>query len=218
MSDRSDSFQQQQLRDKLIGLGERSLRKSHYAALQRSLRDLEEKDRLIREAYSDVIAAITGGRLIILGKDELRGLLGAAGGEPHALRDSSQLGDARRIVRDALGRTPAADNLILAFSEAATNMLKHARGGTFRVERDGDCVRLVLSDNGPGIDFRHLPKATLTPGYSSTQTLGMGFTLMLELSDRLLLCTDPGGTTLVLEKDVSTAAKTERLDMSRPNA
>ena len=31
----------------------------------------------------------------------------------------------------------------------------------------------------------------------------MGFTLMMELTDRLLLCTDSRGTTLVLERDLT---------------
>lgn len=205
MSDPSDTATRAELRDKVIGLGERSLRKSHYAALQRSLRELEEKDRLIREAYSDIIAAMTGGRLIILDKDELDRGLFAHGGEEHVLRDPSDLGRARGRLHEALGEGPRVDDLVLAFSEAATNTLKHAGGGAYRVAtRDGQ-ARVSVSDSGPGIDFHHLPKATLMPGYSTVQTLGMGFTLMLELTDRLLLRTDEDGTTLVLEKDLSRA-------------
>lgn len=205
----------QVLRDKVIGLGERSLRKSHYAALQRSLRELEEKDQLIRAAYSDVIAAITGGRLIILGKDELDRVLVAKNGAQYELRDPSELAEVREWLRSELGASPATDNMVLAFCEAGTNMLKHAGGGTYRVAKKGDCVQVILSDSGPGIDFRHLPKATLTAGYSGAQSLGMGFTLMLELADRILLCTDGHGTTLVLEKNMTTAEKSGRLEMSR---
>jgi anti-sigma regulatory factor (Ser/Thr protein kinase) len=89
---------------------------------------------------------------------------------------------------------------VLAFTEAATNMLKHAGGGRYTVARDGHLVRIVLADAGGGIDFKHLPRAALIPGFSTHQTLGMGFTLMLALTDRLLLTTDANGTTVILEK------------------
>lgn len=214
MTEPSDTPDQHELRDKIIGLGERSLRKSHYAALQRSLRELAERDRLIRAAYSDVIAAITGGRLVILDREELESTL-ISGGVWHELRDASQLREARSQITLELGDVPAADNLVLAFSEAATNTLKHAGGGTYRVARSGDDVQIILSDTGPGIDFRHLPRATLTAGWSGAQSLGMGFTLMLELSDRLLLHTDSRGTTLVIEKDVTTADKSGALDLQQ---
>lgn len=210
MNDPSDSAGREELRDKVIGLGERSLRKSHYAALQRSLRELEEKDRLIRESYSDIIAAMTGGRLIILGEDELDDAACGPSVQDFELRDASQLGEGRERLKSALGDLPIVDDLVLAFSEAATNMLKHAGGGTYRICGTKDRVQVFLCDRGSGIDFRNLPKATLMAGYSTAQTLGMGFTLMLELTDRLLLCTSAGGTTLVLEKDLSTAEKPPR--------
>jgi anti-sigma regulatory factor (Ser/Thr protein kinase) len=44
-----------------------------------------------------------------------------------------------------------------------------------------------------------LPKATLLPGFSTVQSLGMGFTIMLQLSERVLICTEPGSTTVMLE-------------------
>lgn len=204
MSARSED-EREVLRNKMIGLGERSLMKSHYAALQRSLRELEEKDQLIREAYSDVIAAVTGGRLVLLGQDELDEGMMTSDRPCREMHSPDQLGPARDTVREELGDLPVADDLVLAFSEAATNMLKHANGGRFCVRRDDGRVQILLSDTGPGIDFRHLPKATLMAGYSSAQSLGMGFTLMLELTDRLLLCTNSKGTSLVLEKDLAPA-------------
>jgi len=168
-----------------------------------ALRALEEKDRAIRQAYSDVIDAVTGGRLIILGEDELGEALTGTTGEEFEIRDPAELGLARRRLQEELGDIPLLRDLTLAFSEGVTNMLKHAGGGTYRISKDRRCVRMVLSDHGRGIDFRDLPKATLLPGFSTKQTMGMGFTLMMELTDRLLLCTDIRGTTLVLESDLT---------------
>lgn len=173
-----------------------------FEELAGSLRELKEKDRAIREAYSDVIDAVTGGRLIILGRDEMSKAVCAADGASYEVQEPAALAEARERLRRTLGDVPKIDDLVLAFSEAATNMLKHAGGGRYRIGKDAKRVQIVLSDHGPGIDFRDLPKATLVPGFSTKQTLGMGFSIMMELTDRLLLCSDSGGTTLVLEKDL----------------
>jgi anti-sigma regulatory factor (Ser/Thr protein kinase) len=58
---------------------------------------------------------------------------------------------------------------------------------------------VAIADDGPGIDFRTLPKATLVPGFSTAASLGMGFTIMLQLCERVLLSTRPGRTVVVLE-------------------
>lgn len=174
------------------------------AERQQTLEALEEKDRAIRQAYSDVIDAATGGRLVILGKDELdSGVLGA-GEREFEIRDPAEIAAARAHVNEVLGERLGedTDDMTLAVSEGLTNMLKHAGGGTYRICLTPNRARVVLADRGHGIDFRNLPRATLVPGYSTSQTLGMGFTLMMELCDQLLLSTDENGTVLVLEKDL----------------
>jgi anti-sigma regulatory factor (Ser/Thr protein kinase) len=172
-----------------------------FGELTESLHATREKDRAIRQAYSDVIDAVTGGRLIILGRDEMAKVVYSTESENLEIREPSQLAEARERLRATLPGFPELDDLVLAFSEAATNMLKHAGGGAYRVALDARRVQIVLSDHGPGIDFRDLPKATLAPGFSTQQTLGVGFSIMMELTDRLLLSSGSDGTTLVLEKD-----------------
>ena len=163
---------------------------------------LQEKDRVIRQAYSDVIDAVTGGRLLILGPDEVDAVMMAEISGPFEIREPSDLSSARATVARILGDVDDLQGLLVAFSEGATNMLKHAGGGTYRIGKTDKKIQLILSDNGPGIDFRQLPKATLVPGFSTTQTLGFGFTLMMELTDRIFLSVTPDGTTLVLERDL----------------
>jgi hypothetical protein len=63
-------------------------------------------------------------------------------------------------------------------------------------------VYVFVADTGRGITLENLPKA-LTPGWSSEPSLGMGFTLMLEMSDAIWLSTGAFGTTLCVEKSVS---------------
>ena len=83
--------------------------------------------------------------------------------------------------------------------EALDNALKHAGGGAYQVFARDDCLQVAISDDGPGIDFRTLPRATLVPGFSTAASLGMGFTIMLQLCERVLLTTRPGHTVVVLE-------------------
>ena len=62
---------------------------------------------------------------------------------------------------------------------------------------------LIIADvgalDGPGIDVRSVLRATLLPGFSTTASLGLGFTIMLRYCRCVLMATQPGRTTIVLE-------------------
>jgi anti-sigma regulatory factor (Ser/Thr protein kinase) len=83
--------------------------------------------------------------------------------------------------------------------EALVNALRHAGGGTYQLFAADDKLQVLIRDEGPGIDFRTLPRATLQRGFSTASSLGMGFTIMLQVCERVLLSTHPGRTSLVLE-------------------
>lgn len=112
-------------------------------------------------------------------------------------------------IEDALGtpvmgpRTIAGfasrEEFIVAVCEALTNAVKHGGAATYEVRRCENSAQILISNEGPGIDFDKLPRATLAPHFSTQQTLGVGFTLMLDLSDRVLLSTQRGKTMVVLE-------------------
>ena len=164
---------------------------------------LRRQEEAIREAYVDVLDAVTGGKLILLTEEALEDELGAPLNDAVAISTARQLAEARREIvavaeRGCPGRIRRTA-LLNAVCEALENALKHAHGGTYQVfARDG-CVQVAVTDRGPGIDFRTLPKATLTPGFSTAASLGMGFTIMLHLCERVLLSTQPGHTSVVLE-------------------
>lgn len=167
---------------------------------------LKEKDKAIRKVYVDVFSAVTGGKLIIMAPDEIRAILGEPITGRYTIKAKKGLAGARAIVRKAieseLAKKDEIASAVIAFSEASTNAIKHAGRGEFQLYRTKSTVQILVADNGPGIDFSILPKATLVSGYSTTQTLGMGFTCMLEFCDRVLLSTQPSNTTIVLESKV----------------
>jgi ligand-binding sensor protein/anti-sigma regulatory factor (Ser/Thr protein kinase) len=171
--------------------------------LREAERALRRKEEGIRHAYEDVLDAVTGGKLILLTDEQLTDELGTPLGHQLAFGAPAELGAARRrIVRAAEtcfpGRIRHTD-LLSTVGEALDNALKHAGGGAYQVFARDDCLQVAISDDGPGIDFRTLPRATLVPGFSTAASLGMGFTIMLQLCARVLLTTRPGHTVVVLE-------------------
>ena len=171
-----------------------------YRQAQEALHDREQS---IRQAYIDVLDAVTGGRLILMWPDALLASLGEVVTPATPILRPADLGEARHGLAEVLGRfTDRVDEQVLAANEGLTNVLKHGDHGEYGVRRTPHCVQVVISDFGPGIDFHTLPKATLLPGFSTKPSLGMGFTIMLEVAERLLLATEPGLTTLVLEFDL----------------
>jgi ligand-binding sensor protein/anti-sigma regulatory factor (Ser/Thr protein kinase) len=171
--------------------------------LREAERALRRQEDEIRQTYVDVLDAVTGGKLILLTERQLADELGTPLGHPAVFGTPSQLATARRmVVRAAETCFPGSirhTDLLSTVGEALDNALKHAGGGAYQAFARDDCLQIAISDEGPGIDFRMLPRATLVPGFSTAASLGMGFTIMLQLCERVLLLTRPGRTVVVLE-------------------
>ena len=172
---------------------------------ERALRDQEEA---IRRAYVDVLDAVTGGKLVLVTEQELAEELGEPLGDKRAIESAEQLPNARAAICAEIGRRFPDCRMVRDFmnpvGEALNNVLKHAGSGIYQVfAKAAGTVQVAVSDSGPGIDFCNLPKATLAQGYSTTATLGAGFTIMLNMSDRVVLTTRPGRTVIVLEFDTN---------------
>jgi len=196
------------------------VQRTHEAVVIRLVEDLTTERRMalqheateesVKRAYSEVIAAVTGDRLLVLREDELRSRLGRVISPAQRLSEPAQLPQIRASVRAVLRREfpglATTDQLLLAASEALTNALKHAGGGTLEIRKMDSRVQIVVTDDGRGIDFATLPRATLVSGYSTMNaSLGVGFTIMLEVCDSVLLCTGQQGTTVVLQADQESA-------------
>lgn len=158
-----------------------------------------------RRVYRQVIAAVTGGRLLLLEPAELDAELDAQPAVPVGdvlLTVPQDIGRARRHLEQLLDQEswdPARRRqLLLCLSEVATNAVKHAGGGTVKFAWAGGRLRVVVRDSGPGINLDKLPSATLQAGFSTRASLGMGFSILLQYVDTVWLATGPQGTTVVL--------------------
>ena len=87
------------------------------------------------------------------------------------------------------------------------NAVVHAGGGVGRVyvDRSRGVVQVWVRDEGKGIAFERLHRATLEKGYTTAGTLGHGFPLLIRCADRVWLFTSPSGTAVVVEMDLTPA-------------
>jgi anti-sigma regulatory factor (Ser/Thr protein kinase) len=185
----------------VVYLGRLYRSRSEYFEAQQALR---QRDIEIRQTYVDVLDAVTGGKLILMAPEEIENSLGVVVLSPAEISRPEDISEARERIANFLARvTTRTADIETSLSEALTNALTHAKHGQYWIARAGESLQIVVADSGPGIDFRTLPKATLLPGFSTTQSLGMGFTIMLNLSDRLLLSSEPGRTLVVLEFELT---------------
>jgi anti-sigma regulatory factor (Ser/Thr protein kinase) len=119
------------------------------------------------------------------------------------ISDSSQVGDARRVAmalaEDLQFDETDSGRVGIAASEAANNLLKHAGGGSIRLqelrENGVGGVALVAVDKGPGIG--NLNEA-LRDGYSSRGTSGTGLGAIMRLSTSFDIHSDAARGTVVL--------------------
>src|SRR2546422_10728101 len=105
----------------------------------------------------------------------------------------------------------------LAVSELATNLVKHARGGTLTltalVEEGRVGLQITSQDRGPGIADG---EQALTDGFSTVGSLGYGLGTINRIMDVLDITSQPGqGTCIVCKRWVQPVGQrplTERLD------
>jgi len=90
------------------------------------------------------------------------------------------------------------DCLNTAVGEAAMNAVVHGGGGEAVIRADDEAIQVWITDHGTGIQLADLPRATLERGYSTKNSLGHGFWMMLRAADTVHLLTGVGGTRIVL--------------------
>ncbi|MBI3910587.1 MAG: ATP-binding protein [Armatimonadetes bacterium] len=168
-----------------------------------------------REFYRQLVTAVSRGKIDLVEEDALR-LPGEIIGQVD-IRNPEDVADFRHAISHASHKAGLSEaqafDLSVAASEAATNTLKHAGGGLGQVAITERGVIARVEDQGPGISAERLPRVLFQPGYSTRATLGMGFTLMMELMDRMEFATRPGRTIVQLEKNRTAPAPAAPLDL-----
>jgi anti-sigma regulatory factor (Ser/Thr protein kinase) len=101
---------------------------------------------------------------------------------------------------------------LTGLGEAVTNAIKHAAGGEVFAGCNDGRVWTGVWDTGSGIPALTLPKATLRRGYSTKISMGMGYAIMLEVTDKTMLSTGPEGSIVVLFKNISQTTPAISLD------
>ncbi len=159
--------------------------------------------RSLVEILNDLAAAVACGKLRVLDESEL--LQEAQTGKEllhFAVDDPASLTAAREAVDVILQRSDIDDltrqRTILCISEAVTNMLLHGGGqGSMTLRRLDDRLRVVVADEGPGMDFLNWIGPPTKKGQAS---MGYGFKIILDYLDGVGLHTGRTGTTLVLDR------------------
>lgn len=170
---------------------------------------LLETEQERRVFHRDVLMAVTGGKLRLVEPDEMPPP-DLAVGPPQMSIALAEPGDAtslRRTLRrmgEEMGMEDGQlSDLCTGVTEAATNAIKHGHGGQANVWTTQDAIIVQVADHGQGIAPALLARATLEQGYSTRPSLGMGFFLMLNSSDTLVLATSDHGTSILLRVSVS---------------
>lgn len=163
----------------------------------------EESER--RQFYRNALQAVTRGKLILCESDELEQVWAASGdsmGE-RVIDSHADIPGVRAFVENSIREAGFSEerchDMALCATEAAGNVVKHAKNGRLAIRFADESLRLRIEDQGPGIHFANLPSAVLTAGYSTAPSLGMGYSILLELCDTVHLCTGDQGTCLLLE-------------------
>lgn len=126
------------------------------------------------------------------------------------VREESDIATARRAARSAalslgMDKYEVAE-IEISVSELATNLMRHAGGGTIaveQIEREGRAgLQIVSSDKGPGIT--DIPRA-MQEGYSTGGTMGSGLPSVKRMMDEMEITSPSGkGTTIVAVKWIKT--------------
>lgn len=174
--------------------------------IEESQREFERQvESQKRQFYHDTILSVTDGKLDICDAPEIREYLA------HSLKKIN----IQNAAEVALGRHSAAEfceahglkgdrleSFVIAVGEALTNAVKHGKEGRIYMGSRNGAIWVGVSDRGKGIESLILPQATLLRGFSTKPSLGLGYSIMLNVADHILLKTDRRGTCVLLIKSI----------------
>lgn len=155
------------------------------------------------QVYSDILFSVTQGRFNLIKSKQILPLCqeGKLLGKID-LRVPEDVNKARelmiRVLNDLLIDPKERYHILLCISEASTNVIKHADHGSLSIRKVKEYLRVCISDCGPGMDLEKLSKCIFLQGYSTKDSMGMGFCFMFKFTERIFLSLSQEGTELIL--------------------
>ncbi len=168
-----------------------------------------------QEFYRNTIKSVTQGKIDIVSYEEIEAYVDPTGlistvvsPLDSTIARCSLLGFymSKGFTNDKLGLFEA------AVGEAITNAINHANGCLVYAGASDEFVWAAIVDKGDGISNILLPKAILRRGFSSKVSMGMGYTIMMEGTNNIKLCTGSNGTTIVLTVNIKSSQSAPSLD------
>lgn len=168
--------------------------------------------QLEKQAFGrQVVLAVTGGKFHLVDAEEVpahsRTRFAFKLEEPESHREL------RRRIRELGGEVgltdEAIEDVVLAAGEAAANTTKHARQASCKVGLDERGLVVTISDRGSGIQADDLANSLFRAGFSTKVSMGLGYTIILQVMDEIWLATGPQGTTIQMVKRPKTEASEE---------
>lgn len=193
------------VRGKIVGAIESVRDITERKRAEENRRELEKRlDAQKRQFYRETILSVTDGKLEISDAPMIARHLSRAD-KRFEITSGEDAARARHEVAAFLrqhGLTgPRQEELIMGVGEAIANAVKHADGGRVYMGVTGeDSVWVGVTDKGSGMEALILPRATLLKGFSTKPSLGLGYSIILEVSDQVLLRTGSRGTVVILIK------------------
>ncbi|MCL5104038.1 MAG: PAS domain S-box protein [Armatimonadetes bacterium] len=182
---------------------DRKLAEEHRIELEKRL------DAQKRQFYRETILSVTDGKLDICDAPDIAKYISKS----HMridVADPYGAAEARHRVENYCAEQGLeGDRLelfLMGVGEAIANAVKHGtRARVYAGSGDG-FVWVGISDRGEGISSLILPRATLLRGFSTKPSLGLGYSIILDVADHILLKTGEHGTAVVLIKNLEELA------------
>jgi PAS domain S-box-containing protein len=172
-------------------------------AIVRDVTERKQAEKEKRSFYRETILNATDGKLQMSDEADIEPYITAAQ-TGMDLNSPSDIGFIREATKHLLVEHgligDRLNDFLIAISEATANVVKHADRGLIYVGATEQSVWVAVIDRGPGIESLILPKAVLARGFSTKPSMGLGYSVMLQMADRILLKTDKNGTVVVLVK------------------
>lgn len=180
-------------------------RKNAEDKLQLVSQQLVEAEKDKKAFYTQVVRAVTGGKLNLVDLEDIPPLEEIS--MSFSLDKPENYGILRERLRELAGQAgfseDQVEDLILATGEGVTNAINHAVNGVCEASISEHGITVRVCDQGQGIHSDDLPKTLFLTGFSTKISLGLGYTLLLQLVDCIWLTTGPEGTVLQLYKQKS---------------